>query len=293
MPSVPRAVRRSGFTLIELLVVIAIIAVLIGLLLPAVQKVREAAFRTQCSNNVKQIALAIHTYADANGKLPNLSTWNPPRIQSSAFFDLLPYIEQENLYRATLQISYQTQSSAAGLSSTGHVPVYNCPSAGSTSPGDLSSTNYAANYFVLGRINPGVQQAYTPYATCSPPYTLANIPDGASNTVLLGEKNSAGTYWPCPMNDIINAPTFGCVLNAAAPYPYSYWGPFTQDALQPPLHVSQPGNWSFLRASSVHPGGRVTGLADGSVRTVSYSILPATWLAAITPDDGNVLGSDW
>jgi prepilin-type N-terminal cleavage/methylation domain-containing protein len=287
--------RHAAFTLIELLVVIAIIAVLIGLLLPAVQKVREAAFRTQCSNNVKQIALAVHNYADTNnGRLPNLSTWNPPVIQSSAFFDLLLYIEQENLYRTALQINYQTDGYPYYLSTNGYVAIYNSPSAGNTWPGsNAESTNYAANYFVLGRINPGVQQRYTPYATCKPPYTLANIPDGTSNTVLLGEKNSEGTFWPCPMSNINNAPTFGCVLNASAPYPYSYWGPYCQDSLQPPLRVSQPGNWSFLRASSVHTGGMVTSLADGSVRNVSYSISPQTWLSAISPDDGQVLGSDW
>ena len=195
---VPRP--RSAFTLIELLVVIAIIAILIGLLVPAVQKVRESANVTQCTNNEKQLILAVHLYADAtSGHLPpanfyqivNAQTGNA--AEGSAFYATLPYYEQDNLYLKYNQDIPKPGYLGAEFTA---LAMHTCPSdptifngIGSVAP-NYATGNYAFNLALFGAAGTfNVKGA-------SPPYMIGTIPDGTSNTIGIVEASGCFPGFP-------------------------------------------------------------------------------------------------
>jgi prepilin-type N-terminal cleavage/methylation domain-containing protein/prepilin-type processing-associated H-X9-DG protein len=297
MPRLRLLKRWRGFTLIELLVVIAIIAILIGLLVPAVQKVREAASRIQCGNNLHQFGIAIHNMNDTNGKIPpadhryytRKEDWNNP--WSAPHFYMLSYIEQDNVYNAQLgadngptdyypwhnwstQSAYQTP-----------IKTYVCPADPSLQQGVVANTapwtgtTYAYNGQAFGTTD-GNGNFIDWWAANRIP---ASIGDGTSNTIMFAEK-----YGRCG-------------------YAGSIWSRWDMDQWQPGYAIWSTGwasvpqirpNWQSdacdpTRPSSPHSGGTNVVLFDASVRFVSQGVTATTWWAATTPNSGDLLGSDW
>jgi prepilin-type N-terminal cleavage/methylation domain-containing protein/prepilin-type processing-associated H-X9-DG protein len=310
--------RRGGFTLIELLVVIAIIAILIGLLLPAVQKVREAAARMKCQNNLKQLGIAAHTYNDVHGNLPPGAQGTVPSLSNPAttiapgtswLVLILPQIEQDNLYRQYDQS--QPYSAAVNLAVGGvKIATYQCPSGSTAASGNGSEvSNGVANpsthyYGVMGPTgtatvngttytynvaSAGSNGAYsndgvliTTTASTYLKVRLNDITDGTSNTFMVGERSITE-----------NSSTCGATVNNA----YRTWirgqsggSGAAKNATTPINSTCYNGSSNFndISFGSNHTQGANFGMGDGSVRFINQSIDINVYKAVASRGSGEV-----
>jgi prepilin-type N-terminal cleavage/methylation domain-containing protein len=323
-----RSADRGGFTLIELLVVIAIIAVLIALLLPAVQQAREAARRTQCKNNLKQLGLALHNYADVHLVFPPGQLGYP--FVWSAQSQLLPYVEQVNLqnlldYDVPPLLAFQSGFNAAAVTQNDtaakiRLPLLLCPSDGAAVPNSAyGGISYPAcvgsgNVFDADATNDGAHQNADGVIFAKSKIRFGSITDGTSNTVVFSEQllgDGIDDRAP-PADDyrrrVIELPaaaqtTPAACAPASAPkwsgqrgakwvnghYADSMYNHFLRpNAGEPDCHNAFH-NFAITSARSNHTGGVGVALCDGSVRFVSDSVDLFLWRAAAGRADGRVI----
>ncbi|MFO0928054.1 MAG: DUF1559 domain-containing protein [Gemmataceae bacterium] len=314
--------RRQGFTLIELLVVIAIVAILIGLLLPAVQKVREAAARMRCQNNLKQLGLAMHNHEAALGAFPpGRGQW--PKVVSAPA-RLLAYVEQDSLQKL-VNVDGTLSDPQNVAASKYRVNLFVCPS--DPMNGQVSGlTDYGTNYVACNGtgVTTDAAGSVTGYTTipngagvfAQQPTRVVEVTDGTSNTAafsesLLGDGAAIGsTPPPNPRLAVLevsggNDPTPAACdagsgswsANRGGQWINGHFGNTLYNHFYPPNPVGKwdCGNGSHNKALSTarsnHTGGVNVLLVDGSVRLVADTVSPITWRALATRNGGEVVNN--
>lgn len=326
----PNRLRRA-FTLVELLVVIAIIAVLIGLLLPAVQKIREAANRTSCSNNLKQISLAVHSYHDSRDRMPvyfgvepaangSVSPSSPPenlrKIYGGWFAHLLPYVEQGNLYaRIQDEISQsgfnQSVTTGGGGGGGGGTTTYYNGGHSHTSGGGGGGTSTPHGIWIAESVRATFKVMRCP---SDPTAHASGRLNGNSwgYTSYVANFNAWGwdrdSLWSPPQgfsnitdgltNTVLLAECYSNCdrIGRIALYSWFYHN-FglnwnQQRNTEPFQHRPRVAECNNWRVQSNHPGGLMVALIDGSVRTIKPGIDDVAWSVLMKPRDGQVSNFD-
>ncbi|SIO42959.1 prepilin-type N-terminal cleavage/methylation domain-containing protein/prepilin-type processing-associated H-X9-DG domain-containing protein [Singulisphaera sp. GP187] len=297
--------RRAGFTLIELLVVIAIIAVLIALLLPAVQAAREAARRIQCTNNLKQLGLALHNYHDVHGRFAPGSTGvtNPGGYQYRQPFitSLLPFVEQGNLSNSfNYNLSFQENQNSTTRAS--RVNVFDCPSdqkvVFTNNGGGVSDVkgNYGVNWGQNTYSDPILPSPFALNYGAS----LAELTDGTSQTFLMSELVQTPHPAGQPVETIdrrgriwSEQPSSHQISTRLAPNSQTPdYGACWVAVKAPCNRNTGDGPNHYIGSRSVHPGGVNVLLGDGSIRFIKDSIALPTWRALSSRAGGEVISGD-
>lgn len=277
---------REAWSLIELLVVVAIIAVLLGMLFAAVQRVREAANRVECGNNMKQLGVAIHSFHDAHQKMPPYASgMNQGEIFGGWLISLLPYLDQQTIYN-DLQSHYQPRPDAqikvyvagSAMLPDLNLPTLQCPSDPTGQDNRGARTNYLANWYAFAN---GAKGYYFPRAK-----RFSDLTDGLSNVVLFGEGYSVCDLLPRWALYPPYYHNFG-VTQDGLPSDHFQYSPdeYTMFQVQPSLC----DKW---RAQTPHSAMTVM-VGDGSVRSVARGIDAQLWKEVLKPNDGAPVSSDW